>query len=265
MSLQNLPQAYNSIQSQKFGRRVYKVKQGDQTFWLKLQLNNANQDYQNGFLNELDVYKKLNLVGHIDQNVLSNFRIFDPYLKFCMEEDVIDQALWVEDVPALFVQSPNELDLPDISTKLMQSLDVLGHLHDLGFVHGDLKVEHFRHSILGSALIDYEQCKHISDVAKMSNTATPRYMAPELFHAEAKSFTTDLYALGVIWLEWLTQRRLSAKSYQDWAILHCQQLSVDIPERFKALEYVLKSMLMKKVEQRCINIYQIKQQLSQIA
>ena len=70
--------------------------------------------------------------------------------------------------------------------------------------------------------------------------------------------------VGIVWSEWLTQQRLSAKSYQDWAFLHCQQLNVVLPQRFKIFEMVLTEMLMKKIGKRYSNIYQIKQVLSQI-
>ena len=265
MSEIELPQALNSLQSQKFGRRVYQIQQGDQSYWLKLQLKQSNQAYQDSFLHELDIYQQLNRFEKVDQSFLCNFSIFNPYQKFNLKEEVFNQALWVENVSALFATHPNQLELSDIFSTLMLSLEVLEQLHDLGYVHGDLKLQHFRIKQQQAVLIDYEQCFHIRDVEVMPNTATPRYMAPELFHAAPKSFATDLYALGIIWLEWLTQRRLTAKSYQDWAILHCQQLEVDLPSRFNIFEAVLKSMLKKKAGQRCTNIYQIKQQLSQIA
>ncbi len=267
-----LPQAVNSIQSQKFGRRIYHIQQGDQSFWLKLQLKHSNQAYQNSFLHELEIYQQLNRVERADQSFLCNFTILDPYSKFNLEEEVLDQYLWVENVAALFAQNPNQLDLSSVYAKLINSLHVLEYLHHLGYVHGDLKKEHFRMKTEQLFLIDFEQAfyRNLSilqnnQIEKPStNTATPRYMAPELFHAGEKTFQTDIYALGIIWLEWLTQQRLIANSYHDWAILHCQQLEVVLPKQFKALEAILKLMLMKKVEQRYVNIYQIKQQLSQI-
>ncbi len=265
MSEIELPQALNSLQSQKFGRRVYQIKQGDHCSWLKLQLKQSNQAYQDSFLHELDIYQQLNQVEKADQSFLCNFSIFNPYQKFILKEEVFDQALWIEDVSALFAVNPNQLDLSDIFSILILSLDVLEQLHDWGYIHGDLKLQHFRVKQQQAVLIDYEQCFHIADVEVMPNTATPRYMAPELFQAKAKSFASDVYALGIIWLEWLTQTRLLAKSYRDWAILHSQRLEVVLPERFKSVEVILKNMLNKKIGQRCSNIYQIKQQLSQIA
>lgn len=47
-------------------------------------------------------------------------------------------------------------------------------------------------------------------------------MAPELFHGANKTVQSDLYALGIVLYEWLTQTRLQANSYHEWAVLHCQ-------------------------------------------
>lgn len=263
--LHNLPEATNSLQSQKFGRRVYQIEQGEQTYWLKLQLLQSNSDYMHSFMHELEIYNQLNRLESISNTVIGNFSIFNPTQHFKISEKVIESALWIEDVQMLFDQAPSQLNTSEIYLRLCSSLDVLGNLHELGFVHGDLKVEHFRKLVDGASLIDFEQTHLVNATNRnIPNTATPRYMAPELFHAKHKSFQSDIYALGIIWLEWLSEQRLSAKSYRDWAILHCQQLMVRLPERFIQFEEVLTQMLMKKREQRCTNIYQIKQQLSQI-
>lgn len=262
-----LPAASNSSQSQKFGRRVYRLKQGNQFFWLKLQVKNINHHYEQGFLNEVNCYAQLNTLETPTHQVLCNFSIIDPYHQFQLDEAVIEQAIWMNDTDLLFEPASDQLIRADVFSKLRLSLEVLENLHNYGFIHGDLKLQHFRYQQQRSYLIDLEQsCSIDQDLYQLNpiTTATPRYMAPELFHAQQKTFQSDIYALGIIWLEWLTHQRLSAKSYQDWAVLHCQQLNVHLPEAFKDLEDILKLMLSKKIEQRCSNIYQIKQVLSQI-
>ena len=78
-------------------------------------------------------------------------------------------------------------------------------------------------------------------------------MAPELFHGEAKTVQTDLYALGIILLEWLTDQRLQAASYQDWAYLHCQSLNIALPEPFQGFSPLLQGLLAKQQSQRWQN------------
>lgn len=269
-----LPKAVNSLKSQSFGRRVYCMESDDRKYWLKLQVAHINSEYERSFLNELEIYRQLSDFESADDKILCNFSIsninghfqsnYGQSGHYLNNELFLEQVLSVEHADALFAKSPFGITFIDVVEILQKSLDVLDHLHQLEFIHGDLKVEHFRYLNHRAALIDLEQCCHITSVSKMPNTATPRYMAPELFHAESKSFATDVYALGVIWLEWLTQERFQQKNYLDWAKLHCQSLKIELSVGFKPLDDVLILMLSKNKVHRCSNIYQLKQLLSQI-
>lgn len=284
----DLTTALNSPKSQSFGRRIYFIEQQGRSFWLKLQLRRSDEydlyhAHQQSFLNELNCYTQLSYSETVDKKLLLNFSILKTSQFFhdfkiqafqeqnfkeygCQKhETFIDQVLCVEHATLLFPALIDQLDRTEIFNRLKLSLDVLEHLHECGYTHGDLKIEHFRYSNDQAALIDFEQTSHVQWVNHLVNTATPRYMAPELFHAESKSFASDIYALGIIWLEWLTQIRFQQKSYLDWAKLHCQSLKIDLPMQFEMLEEILLRMLMKNKQQRCSNIYQLKQVLSKIA
>lgn len=180
-----------------------------------------------------------------------------------LEEDSIEQGIILQHTEALFKKAPQTLNPAEIYQCLNSSLDVLTQLHRLSWIHGDLKVEHFRNIHHRAVLIDFEQAFSVKSNGINKNTATPRYMAPELFHAQAKSYASDAYALGIIWLEWLTQEKLQAKSYVDWAKLHCQQLKIELPEQYQVFQTVLTMLLSKEKDHRCTNFYQIKQLLSQ--
>ena len=265
----DLATAINSPKSQSFGRRIYLIEQQGRNFWLKLQLQSAtsSHDYlahEQSFLNELDCYRQLKLKETCKSTLLLNFSILNTSQYFQKSEGFIEQTLCVEDAPLLFPDNIDQLPRTEILRRLKLSLDVLENLHEYGYIHGDLKVVHFRYPNDVAALIDFEQASTIERVRYMPNTATPRYMAPELFHAEPKSFASDIYALGIIWLEWLTQTRFKQKHYLDWANLHCQSLKIDLPIQFEMLEEILLMMLMKNKVQRCSNIYQLKQVLNQI-
>ena len=281
----DLTVAINSPKSQSFGRRIYLIEQQGYRFWLKLQSRSTathdpqkNHAHQQSFLNELNCYSQLSRLETpekkllLHHSILNTSQIFDAVKEqnatgqmFMESEAFIDQALCIEDAALLFPSAIEQLQHVEIFKRLKLSLDVLENLHECDYIHGDLKIEHFRYLDDQAVLIDFEQASHIQWVDGLVNTATPRYMAPELFHAESKSFASDIYALGVIWLEWLTQVRFQQKSYLDWAKLHCQSLKIDLPMQFKMLEEILFSMLMKNKQQRCSNIYQLKQVLSKIA
>ncbi|WP_173910373.1 protein kinase [Acinetobacter sp. Marseille-Q1618] len=264
MSKQQLGKALNSARSQSFGRRVYCLENTTGKYWVKRQLIHVSAEYERGFLNELAIYTRLNYLELPDQNILCNFSISDIKDNAQNYSGYLNQELCVAHTDALFADNPLEMACSKVIQVLKQSLDVLENLHELEFIHGDLKREHFRLLNDAVSLIDFEQTCHFDDVKQMPNTATPRYMAPELFHAKPKSIQSDIYALGIIWLEWLTQEKLQAKTYQDWAYLHCQSLKIYLPESFSVFLEILEQMLNKQISQRCINIYQIKQVLSQI-
>lgn len=264
--------ACNSLQSQALGRRVFKINQHGKTWWLKGRVKGGNALSEQAFLNELDTYNKLTT---LQVGFLLPFQIFKP-IQNSIEPSLnlqapcqatqniwLEQGLKVQHATALFSQEPKQLRMNQVIQVLLQSLDVLNTLHEIGWLHGDLKIEHFRKDHSQCYLIDFEQAQTLDE--KFSQiSATPRYMAPELFHGEAKTVQTDIYALGIIWLQWLTQQKLSEKSYLDWAYLHCQHLKVHLPPQFLHLTTILNAMLAKHKQQRCTNIYQIKQILSDI-
>lgn len=251
--------ACNPERSQNLGRRIYKVCLKGQYYWLKMHIQAQSADSEQSFLNELDVYCKL---SQQNPKILLPYFLINPQLDLNLDVNFLTPALMLLDSTRLFEPPPRALSYSEVITILQKSLDVLDEMHHMGYLHGDLKVEHFRVFKDQCYLIDFEQSHLIDDARLFKNTATPRYMAPELFHAEQKSMQSDIYALGIIWLEWLTEQKLQEKSYIDWAKLHCQRLKVELPQPFKGLEALLAQMLMKIKGNRCSNIYQIKQRLN---
>ena len=81
-------------------------------------------------------------------------------------------------------------------------------------------------------------------------------MAPELFHGANKTVQSDLYALGIVLYEWLTQTRLQANSYHEWAVLHCQKLNVELPSLFQVFLPLLSGLLQKQQQNRFSNVHE---------
>lgn len=267
--LSQLKPAVNGGQSQSFGRRLHHLQVDDQLFWLKFQYQGFSPSHELSFQNELNIYKQLQ---QLNLNITAPFQIIasdaealstlEPYLEGILTSAGIESILCVQHLPALFLQDPQQMPIKQVREMLLMSLEVVAQLHRQGFVHGDLKPMHFRQNQADAVLIDFEQAFHIHAKSEHDNTATPHYMAPELFHGEMKTYASDIYALGIIWLEWLNQHKLQQKSYVDWAKLHCQQLKIEMTEQFKCFEPVLTLMLAKQKQHRCTNFYQIKQILN---
>lgn len=256
-----LKQSCNSKQSQKFGRHIFQFELSGQPFWLKVQKNGHSEDHELSFLNEISNYQ---YIAERKPEILAPFTLLNTQADCGLDSSYLRNCLLVQHTDALFSIDPNSIDHSEVIKIMIKSLEALEKLHEIEVIHGDLKMEHFRVFENRCVLIDFEQCQYMTKLTNhIKNTATPRYMAPELFHAQSKSYATDVYSLGIIWLEWLSQTKLQAKSYYDWAILHCQNLKIELPVAFIPFNALVESMLMKKKDERCINFYQLKQQLSE--
>ena len=213
--------------------------------------------HEQSFVNELNFYQRLSCAV---PKIILPFQIIE--IEQCAEQPILPQLLVLPHSQKLFELNPQNLSQPQIQNVLLSSLCALEQLHGQGYIHGDLKPAHFRRYQDHVVMIDFEQMFERGSPTPQLNTATPHYMAPELFHAEQKSVVSDIYALGIIWLEWLNQQKLQQSSYLEWAKLHCQQLKIEMLPQFKNFETVLSMMLQKNKQLRCTNFYQIKQRLN---
>ncbi len=247
-----------------FGRCLYSFEYQQQRYWLKTQTFNIHPSIEAGFLNELDFYQRFldqaNSSRYMPEFLLP-FQVISDLKNLAGLQEPGNVALILSDAE-LLLSDCAEMSLQQIQQTFLMVLDAVDQLHRSGWIHGDLKREHLVEYQNRACLIDFEQTQKISTSQKLKNlTATPRYMAPELFQGADKTVQSDIYALGIIFYEWLNGQRLSAKNYQDWAYLHCQRLSIELPQHLRVFERLLMGMLAKQKKQRFADIYTIKQTL----
>ncbi|MEE9902989.1 protein kinase domain-containing protein [Acinetobacter haemolyticus] len=238
-------------QSYAYGRRLYTFQIGADTYWLKFHLANTDQTLQAAFQHELGFYQSCstNRASFLIDHQIIALGQQPPVLRDLGEGN----ALIVLDSAPFFSDLTTFKTLGEIKQKIHHALNSLGELHQMGWIHGDLKVEHFRLYKNTCRLIDFEQSLQLHHETHNLN-ATPHYMAPELFHGKNKSVQSDLYALGIILYEWLTQTKLRANSYHDWAVLHCQQLQLQVPKQLEPFLPLLKGLTQKHSEQRLCSV-----------
>lgn len=234
-----------------WGRKLYRFEVAGQGYWLKYQSVSEHIVLINGFDAELSFYQHVLAMPQLPKflpevQILENFQLHLEQVKV---------ALILKNVQSLLMTNCRQLSRDHVIHIIFKMLNAVEELHQMGWIHADLKPSHFLLDGSTCKLIDFEQSQRIGEIScQKTLTATPRYMAPELFHGEAKTVQTDLYALGIILLEWLTDQRLQAASYQDWAYLHCQSLNIVLPEPFWCFSPLLKGLLAKQKSQRWQNV-----------
>ena len=247
-----------------FGRCLYTFEYQQQCYWLKKQSLNSHPGVEAGFWNELVFYQQFSAQASSSSSMpdfLLPFQIISHFKNLAESNESGSAALILSDADLLLDDCAG-MSLQQIKQTFIKLLDAVEQLHQLGWIHGDLKCEHLVEYQNRACLIDFEQVQKINAVHPLKSlTATPRYMAPELFQGADKTVQTDIYALGIILYEWLNGQRLRAKNYRDWAYLHCQQLTIELPQHFLPFERYLRGMLAKQKEQRFTDIYTIKQGL----
>ena len=253
------------LNSLRYGRRLYYFQSQNIAYWLKLQLAQGHPSYLQGFERELAFYQQglqSELLSTITLPSLILSKAFLGQLGNKIDQECyLAHMLLLPEARPYFACSPHSMSVQEILHHLLRALDVLQTLHECEWLHADLKQEHFVEYDGQLRLIDFEQVQSIGQPAQIEMNATPRYMAPELFHGEIKTRQTDIYALGIIFYEWLSGQRLKAQNYTDWAYLHCQRLNIDLPEKFLVFQSLLSKMLAKHKATRFDNIYAIKRAL----
>lgn len=241
--------------SYAYGRRLYRFKQYEKHYWLKIQLRDTHTLFEHSYCQELMFYQNM-------QNLA--------YLLPCQQLDVSHCVEFKTSYKALilphampWLSIATHLSIQQIAKKILAMLLSIEHFYHLGYLHADLKHEHFVMWQGQLKLLDFEQVQSI-DNPPAQLTATPRYMAPELFHGQPKTLYTELYALGIILYEWLAGQRLTAKSYLDWAYLHCQQLELRLDAPYAVFLPVLQALTRKQITAREQDYGMLKQYLQRL-
>jgi hypothetical protein len=129
-------------------------------------------------------------------------------------------------------------------------------VHQLGVMHRDLKPGNIMLRTDDSlALIDFGVAKQMAATVDMTAAGTifgtPYYMSPEQGHGETVDERSDLYSLGVIFYELLTQRRpYSGTTPMNVIYQHRNSPIPDLPAEVAWLEPVVHRLLAKQPKHR---------------
>ncbi|MCF9034165.1 protein kinase domain-containing protein [Acinetobacter nectaris] len=236
------PELVSKSQSLKYGRRVFRFKKADEFYYLKCQSDVGHEQFKQGFKREYSFYIQHPMSLFLLPFEKANFITLDA---FGLSEN--NAGFILPEAKSFFLnRSPSEFNIHEILEQVLKLCEPLENLHQAGYIHGDIKKEHFVEYAEHFCLLDFEHTVLASSENISNLSATPRYMAPELFHGQNKTVQTDLYALGIVLYEWLAQQRLNIYSYEEWAKLHCQQYFAQLPKVYCDLQFIIDGLLEKQ-------------------
>jgi serine/threonine-protein kinase len=156
------------------------------------------------------------------------------------------------------LETSSEISIEQKLKIITDILDGLNQAHQGGIIHRDLKPENIllcvtiqgwnaKISDFGVAKIELEDQN--VNVSTMGDTGSPAYMSPEQFYGKY-SYSSDLYAMGIILYELLIGFRPFSGSPQEIMIKHLNQtpkISGEIPD---SLAKIIKQALQKLPQNR---------------
>lgn len=154
-----------------------------------------------------DIYEEFNGIGYVQMGMIDGVG-----LRFLMDGDHVARARgrssqeeWARLFDVIFHEVDGRLAIqPGIAIHIMRRvLRGLESLHELGFVHCDIKPANIMIDRLGTVkVIDYGRGAFTSEQQTFL-LGTPQYMAPEQHRREPTNPASDLYAVGLVGLEML--------------------------------------------------------------
>ncbi len=161
-----------------------------------------------------DIYEESNGIGYVQMEVVDGISLRD-LLDGAHLEQVRQRSSpeeWSRFIDVIFRIEKNRIRIqPGVALYIMrQILRGLETLHEMGFIHSDVKPANVMIDRLGYVkLVDYGRAVRVNEKVTIL-MGTPAYMAPEMHGKSASLIQSDLYSLGLVGLEMLRGEPLLA-------------------------------------------------------
>lgn len=157
------------------------------------------------------------------------------------------------DLKVRLKQGVTSLGALRIASQIAKALDVI-HSHSI--IHRDLKPQNILFRENGRlAIVDFGLAKDLSVDSSLTRhgqvIATPRYMSPEQYMGLTVDHRSDLYSLGVIFVEMLTGRRVfDAENAAGLIYQHVHGPIPQLPGKLAGYQPIVNRLLAKKPDER---------------
>jgi len=164
----------------------------------------SSNDFQSFYQNQDIMISKLNEMGSVTETIIEHFVFKELYYQVKVKLKGINLFDWFNDEPSL----------DDIYQLGIVLCGVIKNLHLNNIVHQDLKPEQImmvddksgKASKLGYRVVLSDFDWSIPDGKMIQLTGTPRYMSPEHYKGDTPNEKSDIYTLGLILFEILTEK-----------------------------------------------------------
>jgi serine/threonine protein kinase/formylglycine-generating enzyme required for sulfatase activity len=160
------------------------------------------------------------------------------------------------------------------ATEILRCLaEALSIAHDNGVIHRDIKPQNILFRTDGSpVLTDFGIARAASTGAEATALTTfgmvigsPRYMSPEQSMSQPIDARADLYSLGCVFYEMLTQELpYQAEDVISLAIQHCSAPLPELPGSLSTYQSIIARLLAKNPEQRFSSTQALMRALNQL-
>jgi len=213
-----------------------------------------------------DIYEESNGIGYIQMEVINGLDIRQMLMPGHLEiaRQRSSRREWERFTDSLFRIEGGKLRIqPGVALYIMrQMLRGLETLHQLGFIHSDIKPANVMVDRLGYVkLIDFGRAVMINEKTSFL-LGSPLYMAPETHRREPSVEQTDLYSVGLVGLEMLSGEPLADYSKMTESDLHAYKISLldrlpdmlpDYVKQNEHMVYLLQRFLDPNIERRFPN------------
>ncbi|MCU0754488.1 MAG: protein kinase [Xanthomonadales bacterium] len=139
---------------------------------------------------------------------------------------------------------------------MIQIGDALGHAHKKGILHRDIKPENVMFHESGKAvLVDFGIAKDMASTSSFTQVGavvgTPHYMSPERCMGKSIDARSDLYAMGVMFYELLTGRKVfEGRDTFAVSYAHVYEPVPPLPPEHARFQNIINKLLAKDPEDR---------------
>ncbi|OGV43308.1 MAG: hypothetical protein A2X46_06635 [Lentisphaerae bacterium GWF2_57_35] len=154
-----------------------------------------------------DIYEESNGIGYIQMEMIDGISLRDmlngTHLEQVKHSSTPEE--WARFTDVIFRIEKGRIRIqPGVALYIMrQVLRGLETLHEMGFIHSDIKPANIMIDRLGYVkLVDYGRAVTINEKVSIL-MGTPAYMAPEMHQRGAHLIQSDFYSLGLVGLEML--------------------------------------------------------------